>query len=120
MGPIGYEYVDYYYLPDIDTYYDVRTTQFIYLNNGNWKRSKYLPRHHRNYNLNNGYKVVLNNYHGKTPYYNYKYDKKKYYKGYRGTPQRMIGLKNSKFKKSYNNSNKGNDNHKGNKGKGKD
>ena len=35
-GPAGYQYVDYYYLPDIETYYYVPSKQFIYLNNGKW------------------------------------------------------------------------------------
>jgi hypothetical protein len=35
-GPVGYDYVDYYYLPDIDAYYYVPERQFIYLSNGRW------------------------------------------------------------------------------------
>lgn len=35
-GPSGYDHVDYYYLPDIDAYYNVPNKQYIYLNNGNW------------------------------------------------------------------------------------
>lgn len=110
-GPVGYSSVDYYYLPDIYTYYDVRNTQFIYLSNGAWIRSSYLPRQYRGYNLNSGYKVVMNNYHGSRPYYNYKYDKVKYYKGYKGSPQRSIGFKN---KEHHDYDNRGNNGHKGN------
>ena len=55
---------EYYYLPDIDSYYDIRQSQFIYLNNGVWIRSRALPRRYRNYNLNTGYVVVLNDYRG--------------------------------------------------------
>ncbi|MCZ7024254.1 hypothetical protein, partial [Salmonella enterica] len=29
-GPAGYTEMEYYYLPDIEAYYDVRATQFIY------------------------------------------------------------------------------------------
>ena len=32
-GPAGYSDVRYYYLPDIDTYYDINTSQYIYVNN---------------------------------------------------------------------------------------
>lgn len=109
-GPVGYTSVDYYYLPDIQAYYDIRATQFIYLSGGNWIRTRNLPYQYRNYNLHNGYKVVMNNYHGSRPYYNYKYDKKKYYKGYKGSPQRSIG--NSRG----NNGNNGNNGYKGNNG----
>jgi hypothetical protein len=31
-GPVGYDHVDYYYLPDIETYYYVPTRQFVYFN----------------------------------------------------------------------------------------
>lgn len=124
-GPVGYSSVDYYYLPDIYTYYDVRNTQFIYLSNGVWIRSSYLPRQYRNYDLNSGYKVVMNNYHGSRPYYNYRYDKVKYYKGYKGSPQRSIGNRNNGHRDNGNNGykvNNGNQGHKegkGNNGNGK-
>jgi hypothetical protein len=29
-GPVGYAEAEYYYLPDVEAYYDVRATQFIY------------------------------------------------------------------------------------------
>lgn len=115
-GPAGYSSVDYYYLPDIESYYDVRASQFIFYSRGNWVRSRNLPYQYRNYNLNHGYKVVLNNYHGSRPYSNYKYDKKKYYKGYKGSPQRSIGNRDSKYKGNNNKGNNGNKKH----GKDKD
>ena len=76
-GPVGYSSVDYYYLPDIQAYYDVRATQFIFLNGGVWVRSGHLPRQYRSYELNRGYKVVLNDYHGSRPYANYRSHKVK-------------------------------------------
>jgi hypothetical protein len=71
---------EYYYLPDIDSYYDIRQSQFIYLNNGSWIRSKKLPRRYSSYDLNSGYVVVLNDYHGRNPYSQFKNHKIKYYK----------------------------------------
>ncbi len=59
-GPVGYNHVDYYYLPEIETYYYVPKRQFIYINGGNWVFSTSLPYRHRHYNLYNGYKVVIN------------------------------------------------------------
>lgn len=91
-GPVGYSSVDYYYLPDVQAYYDVRSTQFIYLNGGTWIRSSRLPQQYRNYDLDRGYKVVLNDYHGTRPYTQFKYHKQKYYKGY-SRPQQTIGHK---------------------------
>jgi hypothetical protein len=115
-GPSGYSNVDYYYLPDVQAYYDIRASQFIYFGTGNWVRSRYLPGRYKNYDLYNGYKVVLNDYHGKTPYAHYKQHKVKYYKGYKGKPQRSIGQRQS----AHNNYSKAsNDNHKkGNAGNG--
>ncbi len=118
-GPVGYSSVDYYYIPDVQAYYDVRATQFIYLNGGTWIRSSRLPQQYRNYDLNRGYKVVLNDYHGTRPYSQYKYHKQKYYKGY-GKPQKSIGYRdnnhgNNGFK---GHDNKGGDNGHGNKGGG--
>jgi uncharacterized membrane protein YgcG len=114
-GPSGYSNVDYYYLPDVEAYYDIRATQFIYFNGGRWIRSRYLPGQYRNYDLYNGYKVVLNDYHGSRPYSNFKNHKVKYYKGYHGAPQRAIGRGNSNNKGYKNNGNNGNNgNHGGN------
>ena len=115
-GPVGYSSVDYYYIPDVQSYYDVRATQFIYLNNGAWIRSSHLPNQYRSYDLNRGYKVVLNDYHGSRPYDNYKSHKVKYYKGYKGKPQQSLGNRNNGNgnHKSYN----GNGNSKGNGNKG--
>ena len=125
-GPVGYSSVDYYYLPDIEAYYDIRASQFIYFGRGKWIRSRNLPYHYRNYNLYNGYKVVLNDYHGSRPYNHFKSHKVKYYKGYKGKPQKTIGQrKNVDPKKTYNNRNQKNDKgnkryEKENKGHGKD
>ncbi len=90
-GPVGYSQVEYYYLPDIESYYDIRQSQFIYFGSGKWVYSRHLPAHHRNYNLYNGYKVVLTDYHGRTPYTHFKTHKSKYYKGYKGKPQKNRG-----------------------------
>jgi hypothetical protein len=59
-GPSGYDYAEYYYLPDIESYYYVPTRQFTYFYRGRWVTSAYLPPRYRNYNLYSGYKVVIN------------------------------------------------------------
>lgn len=118
-GPVGYSSVEYYYLPDVQAYYDIRATQFIYFGGGRWIRSRNLPNQYRNYDLYNGYKVVLNDYHGSRPYSHYKEHKVKYYRGYKGSPQRTIGNRNNNHKNYSNNNNRnyGNDNrNKGNNG----
>lgn len=120
-GPVGYSAVDYYYLPDVQAYYDIRATQFIYFGGGKWIRSRNLPYQYRNYNLYNGYKVVLTDYHGSKPYSNFNTHKVKYYKGYKGKPQKSIGSNRSHNNKVYKNKgDKGNGNKggKGNNGHG--
>lgn len=59
-GPGGYDYVEYYYLPDIEAYYYVPRHQFVYISGGNWIFSAHLPPAYRNYDLYRGYKVVIN------------------------------------------------------------
>jgi hypothetical protein len=90
-GPVGYDDVEYYYLPDIQVYYDIRLSQYIYFGNGKWIRTRNLPNHCRNYDLYRGYKVVLTDYHGRSPYTHYHTHKTKYYKGYKGKPQKCRG-----------------------------
>jgi len=68
-GPAGYDYVEYYYLPDIEVYYYVPRRQFVYLSNGKWVFVTSLPSRYRSYNLYNGYKVVINE---PRPYLNFK------------------------------------------------
>ena len=59
-GPTGYDHVDYYYLPDIDSYYYVPTGQYIYSNGGRWISASSLPSQFRNFDLYRAYKVVVN------------------------------------------------------------
>ena len=118
-GPAGYSNIDYYYIPDVQSYYDIRNSQFIYFGNGKWIRSRHLPQQYRNYDLYSGYKVVINDYHGRTPYIYYKDHKAKYYKGYKGKPQKNIGSRNNN-KHDYKQKEKHNHgNHNSNRGNGK-
>jgi hypothetical protein len=59
-GPVGYDHARYYYMPDIDVYYDVDAHQYIYLQNNVWVHLGYLPARYRNYDLYHGYKAVVN------------------------------------------------------------
>ena len=46
-GPTGYDHVDYYYLPDIETYYNVPEHRYYYYEGGRWiGRSQLPPRFH--------------------------------------------------------------------------
>jgi hypothetical protein len=59
-GPSYYEGTRYYYLPDIESYYDMYTGEFIFLNNAQWIYSPYLPPIYSNFDLNNSFVVVVN------------------------------------------------------------
>jgi hypothetical protein len=114
-GPVGYSEVSYYYLPDVQSYYDIRAEQFIFLSNGVWIRSHNLPNRYRDYNLYNGYKVVLNDYHGSRPYGNYQQHKAKYYRGYNKGHQETYRTASNYNKHDNGNHNNGNHNN-GNQG----
>jgi hypothetical protein len=90
-GPAGYNGVRYYYLPDVEAYYDVQSSMYIYLSGGRWIHRAYLPVRYRNYDLYGGYKVVMTGYHGSTPYTHFNEYRSKYARGYRGQAQRNIG-----------------------------
>lgn len=90
-GPVGYTDMRYYYIPDVESYYDVQSSMFIYYTGGAWVHRTYLPTRYRNYDLYNGYKVVLNGYRGETPYTNFTEHRKQYAKGFRGQHQKTYG-----------------------------
>jgi len=98
-GPAGYNSVKYYYLPDVEAYYDVQHSMFIYMVGNSWVHRSYLPARYKNYDLYGGYKVVMNDYRGNKPYSNFKSYKMKYAKGYRGKTQHNIGVRNDRNNK---------------------
>lgn len=81
-GPVGYDYVDYYYIPEINVYYNVPMSMFYYWDRGHWISARYLPYAYRHYDLYGMYKVVLNM---NNPWYHNRYHVRDYarYKGYR-------------------------------------
>ncbi len=52
--------VNYYYLPDIECYYDLRNREFVYMQDGNWRFSASLPSIYASFDLNNCFVVKLN------------------------------------------------------------
>ena len=95
-APAGYNDVRYYYLPDVEAYYDVQTSTFIYISGNQWIRRTYLPSRYRNYDLYHGYKVVMKDYHGNSPYANFREHKMKYARGYRGAEQHNVAERNQR------------------------
>lgn len=85
-GPVGYDYVNYYYLPDLGVYYDVPRGLFVYFDFGRWNFAPALPASYGGYDLDNCYKVVINDRDPwmRNDYYRY------HYASYRGRYQPII------------------------------
>lgn len=60
-GPVGYDYVRYYYLPEMNVYYDVVGRRYTYPHGNRWVTTRSLPRRYRHVDMHRTYKVVLNN-----------------------------------------------------------
>lgn len=131
-GPVGYDHVDYYYLPDIEAYYSVPKHQYVYLNGSNWVFSNNLPPRYANYNVYKGYKVVVNE---PRPYTHFTSHRAEYgkYKGYKAHQEYIKESNDPKYyvvkgHPKFNGNNKNGDKHdgmpghqnngNGNKGKG--
>ncbi len=82
-GPIGYDYVEYYYFPDTEVYYYVPGHRYYYYGGGRWISATRLPGSYAHFDVYNSYKVVVNE---KEPWRNHKSYRAKYisYKGRRG------------------------------------
>lgn len=59
-APPAYQGARYYYLPDIECYYDLSSDEFIYLYDGSWRYSRSVPSYYSNFDLDNSFTVVLN------------------------------------------------------------
>lgn len=121
-GPVGYDRVDNYYLPDIDVYYNVPKRQYIYFDRGQWISVSSLPARYNSYDLYKGYKVVINE---DRPYRNAAMYRTKY-AGYKNNHSQQV-IRNSHDEKYFVNrghpehnkwkGNEGNSKGKGKKGK---
>ncbi len=87
-GPYGYNDARFYFIPDIDVYYDCWYGSYWFYDYGVWTCRPSLPPRYANFNLYGCYKVVLN-YRGNTPYYYYNNHRIQYsnYRNYNGPRQ---------------------------------
>lgn len=74
-GPAGYDYVEFYYLPDIEVYYNVPQRRYYYQQDRRWISGSVLPPRYRGYDLYNSYKVVVNE---RRPYRNHRAYRSRY------------------------------------------
>ena len=59
-GPVGYDYARFYYMPEIDVYYNVATRKYTYYHGNRWVTKSKLPGRYKNFNIYRTYKVVMN------------------------------------------------------------
>jgi len=96
-GPAGYDYAEYYYLPDIDAYYNVPARQFIYADGPRWITARSLPARYRGFDLYHSYKVVVNE---PRPYLHHDVYRSRY-AGYRGRYNQVINRDNHHDNHNY-------------------
>ncbi|MGH2647390.1 MAG: hypothetical protein ACRDE8_07475 [Ginsengibacter sp.] len=100
-APEGTDNAEYYYIPDMDIYYDVPAHQFLYLQNRRWVRTSVLPTQYRKYDLYKVHKVPVNE---ARAYRNHRRDREEYAQ-YRGKFD-QVSLRDShdeKYKDNHDN-----------------
>jgi hypothetical protein len=81
-GPAEAAGTRFYYLPDIQMYFDVNTGEYVYYSGGAWIHTRDLPARYHNYDFYKAYKVPLRDYKGEKPWENHKEYHKNYPKDY--------------------------------------
>ncbi len=99
-APVDDFSAQYYYLPDMDIYYDVPVHQFVYLHNGRWTRSSVLPAAYRHFDLYKVHKVAIN----RADAYKYHKQDKAQYARFRGKDDQQP-IRDSHDEKYSNNKN---------------
>lgn len=99
-GPVGYDRVEYYYMPDIDVFYNVPRQQYVYQQRGRWRFSASLPLQYSSYDIYSGYKVVIND---PNPYRNAEMYRTRY-AGYKGNHSQEV-IRNSRDSRYFGNKN---------------
>ncbi|WP_143307985.1 hypothetical protein [Chitinophaga vietnamensis] len=102
-GPVGYDYAEYYYFPDIDAYYYIPQQQFIYYNDNRWVFARSLP---YDYDIYRGYKVVIN---ADRPYLRDDYYRRQYrrYKGWYGRQDLIRDSRDERYRRYDNDNDQG-------------
>lgn len=95
-GPVGYDYVEYYYLPEIDVFYYVPTGEYIYWRGKQQVFVTYLPVSYH-VDLYTTYKVIINE---PKPYLQHNTYIVKYAKYKHGGPK-QVAIRDSNDQKYY-------------------
>jgi hypothetical protein len=81
-GPSEASGIRFYYIPDIQMYYDVNSGEYAYYSGGAWVHTTVLPARYKSYDFYKAYKVPLRDYHGDRPWENHTAYHKSYPKSY--------------------------------------
>lgn len=68
--------IRYNFYPNLDAYFDIKTSEYIYKLNGAWIKDKVIPSNYRGYSIYNNYHQEITNYFGEKPYENLAENKK--------------------------------------------
>ena len=83
--------VQYVYMPEIECYFDMYSSVYVYYGPRGWIRSRNLPEYCHNYDMNRGYRVVLD-YRGRSPYAYFDNHRSRYYRdNYRNYREEYYG-----------------------------
>lgn len=85
-GPAGYDYVRYYYMPEINVYYNVVDRQYTYMKGNKWVTKSKLPREYQRFDLYRTYKVVIND---RNPWNNHRHNRN-VYRGYASNHSQIV------------------------------
>lgn len=70
---------DFYYFPEIDVYYNIPQSRFVYFERGRWVYVRELPRAYGQFDLYRGHKVVIND---RNPFERSQYYRERYGRNY--------------------------------------
>lgn len=79
---IGVPAPRYYYLQDIEAYFDIQASMYIFLSGGRWIHARMLPARYGHYDFDHGHKIIINDYHGSRPYNYYREHRSRFPKGH--------------------------------------
>lgn len=74
----------YYFYPNLDAYYDIEKSVFLYKVNEIWIEKKTIPANYRGYSLYNNYKVEITDFFDEKPFENLKENQEKFPKDFKG------------------------------------
>jgi len=84
--------VRYFYYPNLDAYFDTKTSLYIYEDKGEWVQAPQITSGYKGYSIYNGMNVPINDYNGEEPFTKLGEHQKMYPKKYssRRTPPKEI------------------------------